>query len=126
MDKVKFDTQISALRPSLFEFALRFTKDCNDADDLVQDTLLKAILYSNIFIEGSNIKGWLYTIMRNTFINSYRKNTREKSIIETTEELSSNQLLPTASKNTSSNKFLKEDIDKALHILPKDNFIAFT
>lgn len=126
MNKVKFDYQISKLRPSLFQFALKFTKDCNDADDLVQDTFVRAISYANLFQEGSNLKGWLYTIMRNTFINRYRKTARERDLIDIKEDLNSEQLISSATGNTCNNKFLKDDIEKALNILPKENFTAFT
>ena len=50
-----------------------FTRNGADADDLVQDTMVKALRYKNNFKEGTNMKGWLYTIMRNIFINNYKR-----------------------------------------------------
>jgi len=53
--------------------AIKFTKDRDEASDLKQDTFLKALANKDKYRPGTNIKGWLYTIMRNTFINQYRK-----------------------------------------------------
>ncbi|HLS71492.1 MAG TPA: RNA polymerase sigma factor [Chitinophagaceae bacterium] len=61
-------------------FALSFTKNEDDANDLVQDTMFRALKNMHHYKEGSNIKAWLYTIMRNLFINNYRKNKRFKKV----------------------------------------------
>ena len=57
-------------------FAYSLTQDNNETKDLVQDTVYRALMNKEKFKEGSNIKAWLYTIMRNIFINNYRKNKR--------------------------------------------------
>ena len=62
------------LRP----FAITLTRDGNDADDLCQETLYKALAYREQYRPGTNIKAWLYTIMRNIFINAYRRNELKK------------------------------------------------
>ncbi len=67
-------TKIAGLRPVLREFTYRFTRNREESQDLVQETLLKALTYRDKFRNDTNLKGWLFTIMRNTFINSYRKN----------------------------------------------------
>ena len=73
MTKIEFNTLVLRQATSLRSYALHFTRDADDANDLVQDTMLKAITYYNKFKEGTNLKGWLYTIMKNTFINNYRR-----------------------------------------------------
>lgn len=70
--------QISALRATLLSFSFRFARDRDEANDLVQETLLKAISNHHRFTEHVNLKGWLFMIMKNTFINNYRKNQRMK------------------------------------------------
>lgn len=65
--------QCIAFKPQLFVMALGFTKNEQDASDLVQDTLLKACRFDKYFEPGSNLKAWLCTILRNTYINNYRK-----------------------------------------------------
>jgi DNA-directed RNA polymerase specialized sigma24 family protein len=53
--------------------ALKFTHDEDDAKDLLQETLIKGMRFSDSFDEGTNIKGWLYVIMRNTYLNNFKK-----------------------------------------------------
>ncbi|MGY4385679.1 RNA polymerase sigma factor (sigma-70 family) [Pedobacter sp. UYP24] len=117
MNNIALNLEICEHKSALDLFARKFTNDLEDANDLVQDTMIKAIRYSNLYKEGTNLKGWLYTIMRNTFINSYRKVTRKNSIMDTSEELSSAQLKNSASANLGENKFVMEDINKALSVL---------
>ena len=62
-----------------------FTRDREDANDLVQETFVKALRYKNNFKEGTNIKGWLYTIMRNIFINNYKRKRFQNTIVDQTE-----------------------------------------
>lgn len=66
--------QIGSLRATLLTFSFRFTHDRDDANDLVQETMLKAISNRHRFTTDVNLKGWLFIIMKNTFINNYRKN----------------------------------------------------
>jgi RNA polymerase sigma-70 factor (ECF subfamily) len=65
-------------------YTRKFTSDQDDALDLVQDTILKALTQKEKFINNVNLKGWLFTIMRNTFINKYRKEVKSKTTISTT------------------------------------------
>ncbi len=62
---------------SLFNVAMRMTRNKDDAEDLVQETYLKMHRFSHTFDAGSNLKAWLFKILRNTFINLYRKKIRE-------------------------------------------------
>lgn len=69
-------------RPFLYNYALHLTMDSEDAKDLVQDTYLKAYRFWDKFEQGTNIKGWLYQIMKNSYINLYRKKTKEPRKVE--------------------------------------------
>src|SRR6266513_2880724 len=75
--------------PSLYTAALRMTRNPADAEDLVQETYLKAYRGFGSFQEGTNLKAWLYRILTNTYINSYRAKKRrpEQSDIEDVEDL---------------------------------------
>jgi RNA polymerase sigma-70 factor (ECF subfamily) len=75
--------------PSLYSAALRMTRNPSDAEDLVQETYLKAYRAFDRFQEGTNLKAWLYRILTNTYINSYRAKKRrpEESDIEDVENL---------------------------------------
>lgn len=106
-------------------FAYQFTKDSNDADDLYQDTVLKAIRYLENFTEGTNLKAWLFTIMKNTFINDYRREMRSSLLITKCEDLSSVNLLKSAAKNKAEGKFVMSDVHKAMSRLPKEYAVPF-
>jgi RNA polymerase sigma factor (sigma-70 family) len=126
MTKIEFNTIVLLQSSSLKNYAMRFTHDNEDANDLVQDTILKAITYYNNFKEGTNIKGWLYTIMKNTFINNYRRFIKTTSFITKTDEITSNQLSYSATNNKGENKFVMDDIKAALKSLSEEYYIPFT
>ena len=68
--------------PNLQAFALQLTRDKNDAEDLFQDTVYKAIRYRHLYQPKTNLQAWMMTIMRNTFINEWRKRKRKQQIAE--------------------------------------------
>lgn len=76
MKKAEFLDQISILSKSLKPFAMNMTRSVEDTEDLIQDTLVRAISNFDKFQEGTNVKAWLYTIMKNIFINNYRKKSK--------------------------------------------------
>lgn len=69
-------------RSQLYKSALRMTRSPEDAEDLLQETYLKAYRYYDRFEEGTNLKAWLFRIMKNTFINSYRKKKVQPTHVE--------------------------------------------
>jgi RNA polymerase sigma-70 factor (ECF subfamily) len=71
-DQATFTEQAMDLMPSLYSAALRMTRNPSDAEDLVQETYLKAYRGFGSFEQGTNLKAWLYRILTNTFINRYR------------------------------------------------------
>jgi RNA polymerase sigma factor (sigma-70 family) len=83
----EFTTQVASLRPMLQGLTRRFTTDRDESLDLVQDTILKALTYRDKFRSDTNIKGWLFTIMRNTFINNYRKKIRARTSQDNSKDL---------------------------------------
>lgn len=125
MTKFEFNHLVNHHSLSLRSYALNFTKDSEDANDLVQDTMLKAITYYNKFKEGTNLKGWLFTIMKNTFINNYRRLVKTNALIIQSEDISSANLCFSSSKNQAESKFVLGDIDKALATLPQDYYVPF-
>jgi RNA polymerase sigma-70 factor, ECF subfamily len=73
----RFERDALPFLDQLYSAALRMTRNANDAEDLVQETFAKAYASFHQFREGTNLKAWLYRILTNTFINSYRKKQRE-------------------------------------------------
>jgi RNA polymerase sigma-70 factor (ECF subfamily) len=78
----EFEREALPHMDALYNFALRMTGDGDDANDLVQDTFLKAFRFFDKFEKGTNCKAWLFRIMKNTFINSYRKKTKEPDKVD--------------------------------------------
>lgn len=76
-DRESFEAEVLPQLDSLYRLALRLTTDPTRAEDLVQDTVLKAFRSWQRFQPGTNIRSWLFTILRNTFINEYRRRQRE-------------------------------------------------
>lgn len=87
MSTVEFNKQMLSFKTPLKYFAISLTSDNDDADDLLQDTMLKALIYKDKYADSTNLKAWLYTIMKNTFINNYRRNSKTRQIIDKTKDL---------------------------------------
>ncbi len=87
MTTSEFSNQLICLEEKLNRFALRLTANKDDAKDLLQDTFLKALAYREQFEDSTNLKAWTYTIMKNTFINNYRKCSRQNTTFDNTKDL---------------------------------------
>lgn len=72
MKEFNFEKELLGVQDELFRFAYKLTANREKAEDLLQDTLLKAMLHKKSYNKNTNFKGWLFIIMRNTFINGYR------------------------------------------------------
>jgi RNA polymerase sigma-70 factor, ECF subfamily len=81
-DRAHFAEQAMVYMGSLYSAALRMTRNPSDAEDLVQETYLKAYRAFDSFQEGTNLKSWLYKILTNTFINTYRSKRRRPALTE--------------------------------------------
>ncbi len=99
-------------------FAINLTKDDDDAQDIFRDTLYKALTNRNNYSDGTNIKGWLFTIMRNIFINEYRRKSRNKIIFDSskTNYLLNNNLA--TSKNNVEEKMRLKELMHTIFKLP--------
>ena len=82
-----FNQHLVALRQPLYYFALSLTHDRDNADDLMQESMLRALTYSDKFHDNTNFKAWLYTIMKNTFINGHRRNKRTDRVLNHVERV---------------------------------------
>lgn len=85
MSTLEFQQRLVGLRQQLYYFALSLTKDRDDAQDLLQESMLRALTYRDKFQDNTNFKAWLYTIMKNTFINDHRRNKRTAALMDRVE-----------------------------------------
>lgn len=87
MTALQFQTKLIGLQDNLFSFALSLTANKEDAMDLVQDTTLKVLDNQDRFVDNTNFKGWVMTVMRNIFINNYNRVVRVNTIIDASTDL---------------------------------------
>ena len=87
MTAVEFNSAVIEMHKSLKPIAFKLTRDNEEANDLIQETLLKALANRDKFTDGTNLKAWLYTIMKNTFITNYHRLVKRKTFIDTTDNL---------------------------------------
>lgn len=87
MSTSEFDSQFDLLTNSLNSFAYNLTRNHEDAKDLYQETAFRAITNKEKFATGTNFKAWLFTIMKNIFINNYRKKVKSGTMIDVTDNL---------------------------------------
>lgn len=106
-------------RPVMKSFALSFTKNSDDADDLLQDTMFKALKYREHFSDGTNFRGWLYTIMRNIFLNKCKREQSSRKIFSRpTQDLSADWR--SISGDNISQEINEKDIWKQINLLKEE------
>ena len=118
--KSPFIDSVLGMQPNLRSFALKLTMDQDAAHDLVQDTTLKAINNEDKFVDNTNLKGWMLTIMRNIFINNYRKNVRENTMVDSTQDLFHLNLKQDSGYETPDGAYTVNEISAILSTFPKD------
>jgi len=127
----RFEAEAMPLLPGLYSAAYRLTRNAADAEDLVQETYLRAFRSFHQFTPGTNLKAWLYRILTNTFINSYRKRQREPQTVSDDEiedwylysKMSDEGFEPSAETAVLEN-LPDEDVQEALSSLPEQFRIA--
>ncbi len=87
MTAIDFNNQLVDLKPNLERFALSLTNNGSEAKDLLQETYLKALSNREKFVDYSNLKAWTFTIMKNTFINNYRRAVKQNTTVDSTKDL---------------------------------------
>jgi len=119
MSTVEFNQMLVNNAEFLKPFAITLTRDSEAAKDLFQETLFRALANKDKYSVGTNIKAWLYTIMRNIFINNYRRKVKQNTIFDSTpNEFLINQNQGVIANTAESNLRLK-DIQEAIHNLPQ-------
>jgi RNA polymerase sigma-70 factor (ECF subfamily) len=128
LSREEFEAEALQHLDALYASALRFTRDPRDAEDLVQDAFLRACRFLDKFEPGTNMKAWLFRILANTFINKYRRTTRERSLVDGPErEQVTDQLhSPDAAERAENperamlDRLVSEDVLAAIDAVPID------
>ncbi len=119
MSNLEFNEMLLTNADFLKPFAINLTRDNEAANDLYQETLYKALVNKEKYNAGTNIKAWLFTIMRNIFINDYRRKAKQKTIFDSTpNDYLINQKQASISNAAESDLRIKE-INKAIQQLPE-------
>ena len=123
---IDFDSIVVPQIEALKNFALKMTNNLDEGDDLLQDTLLKAFRFFDKFEKGTNAKAWLFQIMKNSFINNYRKTNRQPHKVDYEdvqnfyENIKSEDVKTQHYESDAFSDVLDDEIANALSILPDD------
>lgn len=125
MTALEFNNNLIEMKSNMNRFAMSLTSDRETAQDLVQDTYLKAITYKEKFVDYTNLKAWVFTIMKNTFINNYRRNVRENTIIDGTQDLYYLNMPHDKGFISPESSYAEAEVEKAIDSLSDDFRIPF-
>jgi RNA polymerase sigma-70 factor, ECF subfamily len=129
--RARFEAEALPLLPSMYSAAFRLTHNASDAEDLIQETFLRAYRGFHQFEQGTNLKAWLYRILMNTFINSYRRKQRQPQTVSDEEvadwylysKMAENGMEPSAEASVIES-LPDEDVQAALSSLPEQFRVA--
>lgn len=111
---------------ALYNFALKMTGDSDTADDLIQDTYMKAFKFFDKFEKGTNCKAWLFRILKNSYINDYRKQSKEPDKVDYDdienfyENIKANEIKSSHLVHDDFSRLMDDDISEAITTLPED------
>lgn len=125
MNSAKFQSDLMGLQANLLNFAYMLTSNRDDAHDLLQDTTLKALDNEDKYAENTNFKGWVFTIMRNIFINNYRRIGRAATIVDTTDNLYHLNQPQDSGLDSPEGSFSAAEITEAIENLPGEYSVPF-
>lgn len=121
-----FNEEILPHLDAMYNFALRLTSDPNDAEDLVQDTIVKAYRFFDSYEKGTNAKAWLFRILKNSYINTYRKQSKKPNQVDYDEVATFYETIRDERTDTSDledrmfRELIDDHISQALDQLPED------
>lgn len=121
----EFTKELTGLQDNLKYFARSLTQNDEEAKDLVQETFLKALTYRDKFEANTNLKAWTYTIMKNTFINNYRRNVKANTVMDNTADLYYLNSSKSSDDFNPDNMLSHKDISKVVNNLEDDHRLPF-
>lgn len=121
-----FQKQLLDLQDNMLNFAFILTADREEARDLLQDTTLKVLDNQEKYTDNTNFKGWVFTIMRNIFINNYRRMVRNQTMVDKTEDLYHLSMPQESGFMTPEGAFNVKEITKVINNFPDEYRIPFS
>ena len=126
MDTAVFKRDLLMMQSELQRLAFKLTADKEEADDLLQDTSLKALENMDKYTPDTNFKAWLYTIMRNIFINNYRRVVREQTFVDYTDNLYNIDSAQLTKDSITENDYDRKELYRAVSSLPDSYRVPFS
>ncbi len=126
MEATTFQSRLMSLQANLLNFAYMLTSNRDDAYDLLQDTTLKALDNREKYVDNTNFKGWVFTIMRNIFINNYRRVARSATVIDQTEDCYHLNLSQDSGLETPDGSYAVSEITAAINEFPEKYRVPFS
>ena len=123
--KSRFTKGILAIQPDLHRFAYKLTADRESANDLVQDCLLQALDNQEKFTYSKNLKGWMYTLMRNIFVNNYRRAVREMNLIDDSYSINQQHLIEDEDADRFEFTYDMKQLYRVIHSIPEEMKVPF-
>ncbi|MCM1290827.1 MAG: RNA polymerase sigma factor [Prevotella sp.] len=126
MGESNFIKKLVGLQGNLLNFAYQLTSNREAAEDLVQDTTLRVLDNESKYVDNVNFKGWVFTIMRNIFINNYRRQVRSTTIIDTTDDLYHLNLSQDSGLSTPEGSYAAKEISSVINTFTDDYRVPFS
>lgn len=126
MTKLEFEAKLLGLQSNMFNFAYSLTLDREEAKDLLQETTLKVLNNEEKFIDDTNFKGWVLTIMKNIFINNYRKVLRDQTMVDHTDNLYYLNIPKESGFDTPEGSYAIEEINKCINSFSDEYRLPFS
>ena len=126
MNTYSFRKDLISVQEELLRFAYKLTADKEEANDLLQETSLKALDNEDKYMPDTNFKGWMYTIMRNIFINNYRRIVREQTFVDQTDNLYHLNLPQNSGFANAEGSYDLKEMHRIVNSLPRDYKVPFS
>lgn len=120
------ESRLMSLQANMLNFAYMLTSNRDDAYDLLQDTTLKVLGNQDKYVENTNFKGWVFTIMRNIFINNYRRVVRSATVIDQTEDCYHLNLSQDSGLESPEGSYAAGEISQAITEFPEKYRVPFS
>ncbi len=120
MSTSKFQKRLLGMQDNLLSFAMKLTANYDDAHDLLQDATCKALVNESKYVDDSNFKSWMFTIMRNIFINNYRRIIRTQTVVDRSDDLYQLNLPQVEAPETPENHCSLSEVSEVVNSLTEE------